>query len=160
MRAPNYLVRRRKPGTTSKWEPWETLSKHDKEDAALANCPRDEDGSQTAVWLQGKIIHWFEGKKCLTSKSRAEPPPIVKAALIDDSDEYGVFTWTYGPTKIVAQGVARDEDTAARMLENATDGWDLEKLQMTRGPLGGHPRRNHWLYLDAMWAPRINQVAE
>ena len=141
-----FILKRRTPGNGTRWSAWETLWKTstiELVDASIGDVlPARDPTHQYAVFHQGKIIRWWEGEKDILDRSRAAPPP--NPILADDVPDYLRFVFLNPATgRIAAECVARDEDTALRMLGNDVLGWDIEKLEMQeRGPADGP---NHWV---------------
>lgn len=123
-RQPKFIVKARE----NRSSPWSVLGTYTSHDDAVADCPRptDKKDYETAVFHEGKITNWFRGGKDVTANSRQAPAPAD--SLPDDKHRY--FVWRGKKNLVAAQCVAREADTARRLVENAVLGWDFDRMTM------------------------------
>ena len=148
---------------------WTAGEKHETLESAVAAFQALPDpvpsDIQHAVFHLGKIVAWWQGRSDILGKSRAQKPTqgittggnfVVDRRLPPDV-EHHLYSFLNGEIAFCSV-VARDEDTARRIVENDTDGIDWSKATIEdAGPMPGH---NRWVHLDPTSAPMLVKPAE
>lgn len=136
---------------------WDSVCTADTESTAFGICRNLVDNAQGpdkvtlehAVFTGGRIILWFRGGKDITKNSRQVTPPPSDHSESEEPSHRTFEFWHQGEK--IAECVARDPDTAWRMLCNDLPHWDDTMINQQEADNDHGP--NRWVMINPKGAP-------
>jgi hypothetical protein len=144
-------VRTKIDGSPTPWEIVEDMTRLGEAavDRAVAECDRLQKSAgsdaEHGVFVGSALVHWMTAKGPKKSKSSVRAEPAQAAG--EEVSEHRHYTFKDPDDRVVAEIVARDQDTALRILDQHAFEWDLTKVKIVEGELVTKGKFNRIVYL-------------